>query len=279
MLGSSVHVLSKDKELLVFPIISGIAAAIVMAVFAGGMYGAGVFDTAFAAVEGGGDEQLSTQQQILYGIVAFAFYFVNYFVVIYFNAALIGAAHIRLTGGDPTVADGFAAANRCLPAITGWAAIAATVGLILNIIESRSEGVARFVTGLIGMAWTLITFLVVPVIVIERASSFTAIKRSTTLLKDTWGEQIVSNIGFGLIGFLFTIPAVIIAGFGVFLAMGGSLFLGGSLIALGILGVLLVSIVMAALKGIFTAALYAHAAHEPIDYFSAAQLEGAFYRR
>jgi hypothetical protein len=279
LLGSSFHVLSKDKELMIFPIISGIVSVLVMASFAGGFYGVGGMETLQAVTDESGEAQLTTAQQVGYALTAFAFYFVSYFVVIYFNAALIGAAHIRLTGGDPTVADGFAAANRCLPAITGWALVAATVGMLLNMLENRSQGLARLVTGLIGMAWTVITFLVVPVIVIERASPIAAIKRSTKMLGDTWGPQLVSHLSFGLIGFLVSLPAIAVLAFGVVLVAGGTVALGTALLAVGILAVLLIAIVLTTLKGIFTAALYAHAAHERLDYFSSSQLSASFTTR
>ena len=143
LFGSTLHVLSHDKELLLFPVLSGLAAIVVIASFAGGMWGAGMLDEeAFAALDDP-EKPLFVAENIPALIVAFMFYFANFFVMTYFNAARVGAAYIRLQGGDPTIGDGIAAANRCLPSIIGYAAIAATVGLILRLIEGRSRGVAR----------------------------------------------------------------------------------------------------------------------------------------
>src|SRR5436190_24108713 len=111
-------------------------------------------------------------------------------------------------GGEPTVADGFRAASARLPVIAGWALVSATVGVVLRIIEDRSEKVGRFVAGLLGMAWTLVSFLVIPILVVENKGPLLALKESTKLLKKTWGEQLTGSFSFGLVFFLMSIPAV-----------------------------------------------------------------------
>lgn len=284
LLGSSLHVLGKDKELLLFPIVSGIVSLLVMATFAGGAWTSGLIDLIVERAEAhsaeGGDAGGVSQGDLLIAAVGFAYYFISYAVIIYFNAALIGAAHIRLTGGDPTVADGFRAANACLPSILGYALIAATVGLILKAFRENSNNfIARLVIGLIGMAWTLLTFLVVPVIVIERKSAFASIGRSARLLKDTWGEQIVSNIGFGLINLLLILPGIGLIALGILLMVNGMPIIAIALFVLAVMSWIALGIVMSALRGVFVAALYAHAAHEPLHHFPQELTAGAFRQR
>ena len=186
-----------------------------------------------------------------WAVVGFAYYFVSYAVIIYFNAALIGAAHIRLTGGDPTVSDGFRAANACLPSILLYALIAATVGMILKAVRENSNNVvARIVVGLLGMAWTLIAFLVVPVIVIERKGAVAAVRRSASLLRHTWGEQIVSNLGFGLISLLLILPGALILVLGIGLVVSSSSAAFGLAICIvAVLYWIALGIVMSALRG------------------------------
>src|SRR5690606_33503734 len=104
----------------------------------------------------------------------FAYYFVNYFVIIFFNSALISCAIIRFKGGNPTLSDGFSAASSRLPQIAGWAAVAATVGVVLRIIESRSEKVGEIVAGLLGMALSAVTSFVAPLIVVVRTGPVSA---------------------------------------------------------------------------------------------------------
>ncbi|MFW5692135.1 MAG: DUF6159 family protein, partial [Chloroflexota bacterium] len=130
---ASYGVLKQDKELLWFPVMSTIGLIIVTIVMMLPLAGTGVFQ----AVEAG--EELSNAQAVTGLIMAFLFYFVTYTVIIFSNTALIGAAMIRLDGGDPTVQDGLRIASERLPVILGWAAIAATVGMILQALQSAAR--------------------------------------------------------------------------------------------------------------------------------------------
>ncbi len=123
--------------------------------------------------------------------------------------------------GDPTLADGLRAADRHLPSILGYSLIAASVGLILNALQERSRKIilGRIAVGMLGMAWTLISFLVVPVLVLEGVGPVAAIQRSTQLLTQTWGEQIASTFGFGAIGFLFSLVGVLMVLAGLYAAV------------------------------------------------------------
>ncbi len=283
LMGSCMHVLSRDKELVIFPILSGIATLIILGSFAGGLWGTGLYEALMERAQAASDDDATaavTSQELIAWAIMFVWYFVNYTVVIYFNAALVGAAYIRLHGGDPTVADGIAAANRCLPSILGYAAVAASVGLILRAIESRSEAVGRIVAGLLGMAWSLVTYLIVPVLVIERSGAFGSIKRSAGLFRKTWGEQIVANFGFGIVGFLLALPGIgglVAAGLLGFGAQ--SIGLGITLGVLSLLWLLGVSVILSALRGIYTAALYAYATHGEVRGFPVELVTDAFRPR
>jgi hypothetical protein len=185
---------------------------------------------------------------------------------------------IRLDGGDPTVADGFRIArSKALP-ILGYAAIAATVGMILRAIEQRAGFIGRIVIGMIGVAWTVATFMVVPVLVSRDVGPIEAVKESAELLKRTWGENLIGNggigVAFGLITFALMLVGVILV---VMLAGQG---LGMLAIAVGIifgLGVLALALVQAALTGIYSAALYRYAVdgNAPAG-FDGPMLESAF---
>ena len=191
LMSASWQVLKKDKELLVFPLLSGICCLLVIASFA-----VPVFMTGSYAPPAG---EATTAQQVAYYLTLFAFYFCNYFVIIFFNAAVISCAVIRLAGGDPTVSDGLRAAFSRIHLIAAWALVSATVGVVLRILEDRSRTVGRIVISLLGAAWAVVTYLAVPVLVVEQAGPLTAFKRSARLLKDTWGEQLVGGFSFGLV--------------------------------------------------------------------------------
>ena len=155
---ASWAVLRADKELIVFPIASGIASIIVLLTFAVPMFLSGLFEALFA-------ESFGPARLVGY-ITIFTFYLVLYFVTLFGNTALVGAAMIRLDGGDPTVTDGFRIAWQRVGAIFGYAMISATVGLILRWLAERGA-VGRIVSSLIGLGWNLATFLVIPVLVVE----------------------------------------------------------------------------------------------------------------
>ncbi|MEP7084093.1 MAG: DUF6159 family protein, partial [Betaproteobacteria bacterium] len=169
---ASWTVLRQDKELLVFPLISSLAMLAVVACFALPLVGSGAFDGLAR-----GDEST-----LLHYGIAFVFYVVQYFVIFYFNAALVGAAMIRLDGGDPTVGDGLRIASSKLGAIFGYALIAATVGLVLRVLQERVGFLGKIVIGLLGTGWTVATYLVVPVLVTRDVGPVEAVKESATLL-------------------------------------------------------------------------------------------------
>lgn len=240
---ASAAVLRADKELMVFPLISALAALIVTATFA------------FPLIV---TESLATSSSLEFYLVLFLFYLVQYFVIIYFNSALVGAALIRIKGGDPTVKDGFGIANSHLKAILGYAVISATIGLVLRWLSERGS-LGRLAASLFGLAWNLATFLAVPILVAEEVSPIDAIRRSTELLKKTWGEQIAGNFSIGLIfGLIFV--AVFILGIAGFMAASssGSMFLTAAIVIVLVLVLLGLGLVSSALGGVFSAAVYSY---------------------
>lgn len=244
----SFRVLRSDKELLIFPLLSFIALVIVsISFFFPFMWVGGV-----ASAQNG-------EANIASYVVAFVFYVVSYTVTFFFQTALVGAAMIRLDGGDPTLGDGLRIAFSRLPKIIVYAVIAATVGMILRWISERAGIVGQIVGGVLGFAWSVATFLVVPVLVVENVGPFEAIKRSTGYLKRTWGEQLIGNVGIGLV-FGLLMMLVIFAG-GALL-----LFLFQASVTLGLVGVValillvgILALIGSALGGIFTASVYRYA--------------------
>lgn len=270
----SWQVLKLDKELLLFPLMSGIACVLVVASFALPLWGTGYIDAVMQENDAG---QVSQLNQIIGIVLLFAYYFVNYFVIVFFNSGLIACAIIRFKGGNPNVKDGFSASMSCLPQIAGWALVAASVGLILKLIESRSERVGAFVAGLLGMAWSAVTYFVVPVVVVEKAGPITAFKRSTSILKKTWGEALTANFGVGFVIFLASLVGIIPLVLG-FMAIGaGQIVLGIAAVAIGIFALIVVSLVSSALHSIIVGALYLYAAEGTIpQQFDDDQFQHAF---
>ena len=262
----SWHVLQKDRELLLFPILSGVGLLIVIGV-AAGVFGAlgtfGRLDTA-------GEESEVQAVDIIVAVLAL---FVGFFVINYFNAALIGAARHRLKGGDPNLGTGFAAVNKHLPAVLGWTVIGVVIFLILQYLRSRRGGfIYDLVIGMVGAVWAYMTFFVIPVLIVEGVGPIEAIKRSAGYFKRTWGEQLVANFGFGLL----QIGVLVILGLPIAAVAAVSpiaaIILGVPLIGMGL------AVVMT-MEGIFKAALYEFVAEdvEP-QFFPRETLAGAYGR-
>ena len=260
---ASASVLRSDRELLLFPLISGLCTLVVMATFLVPVFALRLFENGIGI---GG------------ALVGFLFYFCQYSVIIFFNCALVAAAMIRLEGGDPTLRDGFDAAKSKRPAILGYAAIAATVGVALQALKSRDNNfIVRLVGSGLGAAWTLATFMVVPVLVSRNIGPVDALKQSVALLKRTWGENAIGNLGIGAAFGLITFAVMLVGAGLAFLAWQSSPLLAIAVAVVFVVAVLLLGIYQAALSGIYSAALYRYAvSHETPAAFQGVQLESAF---
>ena len=264
---ASANVLKQDKELLVFPLMSSIAMVLVVASFI-----APVFMVGPALLGENGEASY-----LAYSL-GFLFYVVQYTVIFFFNAALVGAALIRLDGGDPTVSDGLAIASKRLGSILGYAVIAATVGMVLRFIQERAGFIGRIVTGLIGMAWTLTTYLTVPILVTKDVGPIDAVKESAAMFKRTWGEQVVGNFGMGVALFLMGLSWTLVSCVLVFFSIGvtGSAPLTIAAVGVMVLGYVFLALFASALNGIYTAALYRFAMTGDTGHFDARIMDNAF---
>lgn len=273
---SSWSVLMDDKELMIYPVLSALVTIVGILVLAGlylGVTGESLDDIANKV-----DESSDGSWSVSDIVVIYLMYFVTALITTFFNAALIGGALIRLRGGNPSFSTGLRQATGQLPAILGYSAIAATVGILIAFLRSRNNTAGNVGAGILGIAWGVMTFLVVPVLVAEKVGPADALKRSSSLLKKTWGEQIVGNAAIGLIGFLVGIPVAIIGGLLIAGASGtdSDIALAGAVVLLAIL-LALIGVVFSALNSIYKAALYEFAAEDIVaPQFGAPSLETAF---
>lgn len=270
----SWSVLQQDRELLLFPLVSMLGTIVVMIVFAIPLFASGLVQS-FAA-----EGETSMTQNVIGLVLLFIFYLVMYTVIIFSNTALIGAAMMRLNGEDPTIRDGFRIASEHAGKIIGYAAISATVGVILSMIRGDEDNIlGQIVASVISFAWNIVTFLVIPVLVIENVGPIDAIKRSGSLLRQTWGEQLVGSFSIGTIFGLITVAVIFLIG-GPIMA----LVIATESVVLIIIGVAAVVLLVAAinlvggaLNGIFQAALYKYATEGSTgDVFREDLVKGAF---
>jgi len=260
----SLATINENRSLLVFPVLSVLSMLLILS----GLFGGGYFlvgdniETAFQ------DENIN--QGIGYAIL-FIYYLINFFIVIFFNSALIHCAIKIFNDEETSVGDGIIFAMSRIDRIFMWAAVAATVGTLLRALQNNGK-IGEIVAGLIGLAWSLLTFFVVPIIVYQNKGVFDSIKESGNLMKEKWGESLGGNFSFGIINLL-----------GIFLSIGiGVLFM---LInpALGVvvmvLSILLTATVLSAAKTVFIAAIYNRTNDLPTGKFDGDVLDSAFIQR
>ncbi len=275
---SSWDVLRRDKQLLLFPVVSGIGCTLVLASF---MIPLGVFASR-GGFDGFQNGNGNVQPPWWFYVGLFAFYFCNYFVVVFCNAGLISCAIMRFNGETPTLGDGFRAAAARLPQIVAWALASATVGVLLKAIEGGHRRVGEIISAVLGASWTILTYFVVPVLVVEKVGPFQAVGRSLALLKAAWGEALIGNFGLGFFKFLLALPLILLIVLGVALvaasnATGPLLFLAVAVFAVAALYFLAYLAVASALETIFLSALYQYAAFQTVPSgFEADSMERAF---
>lgn len=276
MISQSYAVLKRQKTLVIFPILSGVACLLVVISFLAPIFA--MPDLFQKVAKRGGDPET---RNWIFLVGAFLFYFITYFIIIFFNAALCACAVMHFKGIDPSLGDGLAAAGRRLPQIAGWALISATVGMILRAIQERSEWVGKLIVGMLGLVWTAVTYLVVPILAVEGLGPIDSLKRSSELMRRTWGEGLTGGLSFGLIGFLLMLPGVLLIFAGTFAGAGMNnppLLLAG--MVLGAIYLVIVGIILSTLKQIYIAGLYLYAAEGQMPGgFSPELVQGAFVRK
>lgn len=251
--------LNENRELIRFPLYGALATLVPAIVFLGpGLY---LFDK---------DQLAGAIPLVVIGVYALSV------VGFYFSVGLAACADMIFRGQQATVSDGLAVARSRFAQICGWAAVSTAISAVMGLLENQG-GIGGQIAGrLVGMAWSLVTFLAVPVIAIEGTGPLETIKRSASMFKSRWGQQITGNIAIGGAVFLFgMLPAVALVVIGLAVWSSAS-FLGALLVVIGALLFAISLLVSKALSGIFGVALYRYALDgTPVGGFTAEELESA----
>ena len=278
LLRASWGVLRKDRELILLPILSILAVVLVLFLSAMLMWGSGI---RVPETQGRDFLQLAQANPLAFGSI-FILSLVAYFVAFFFNTALVGAALQRLEGGDPTVGSALALACQRVGPIFGYALISATIGLVMALIVERIGGIIGRLLGVsIGFAWNVATFLAIPILAAEGVGPITAICESAALLRKTWGENVIGNIGISLA--MSVIGAAIVM-FGFLSGLAASQYgypeFLVPILASTVFLLLASALVGAALRGIYVASVYYYAvAGKPPGGFARDMLQGAFRKK
>jgi hypothetical protein len=260
---NSFKVLRENKQLIIFPLLSGISLLFTM----------GSFFTAALASAGWEIDAINKPDRITSYAIAFVYYLINYFIVVFFNTAFIHCTHLYFNGEQPTIQKGLAFSTSRLGAIFSWALFAATIGTILKAIQENVGWLGKIITGLVGIVWSVATFFVVPVIAFENAGPLTAVKRSAQLMKEKWGESLGAGFSFGIIQLL----AIVLIAFPLFIVGFFIHPLVG--IALGVMGASLIFAVMSAVQTIFMSAVYHNITGDPTQHFNQQLIDDLFVKK
>jgi len=260
---NSLKVLKENKQLIIFPVLSGISLVLIM----------GSFVLVFLGVNGWSDENIEDPGTIGNYLYLFLFYLVNYFIVVFFNMGLIHCTRLYFRGEEVSINAGLRFSLSRIGTIFSWAVFAATVGTILRIIQEESGFIGKIITGIIGIVWNIATFFVVPVIAYEDLGPIAAFKRSSQLMKQKWGESLGATFSFGLIQFLAMIVLIIPLFF-----IGNMIHpIGG--IALAVMGVFIIATIFSAAQTIFVSAVYHNINDEPVKHFNQQMIDGLFQKK
>ena len=260
---ASWHVLSQDRELIAIPIVAGLISLLVF----GLVGGSGI--AAFADDDG----NVGVGGWILLSIAVLLATWVS----VVGQAAVISGAGQRMDGADPTLGTSFAGARSRTGRLFEWAVLATVVAIVLDTIRNRLGIAGNILASLGNMAFSVLSFLALPVIVFEDVGAIDGFKRSSQLLRGTWGEQLTFTFGLGLLGILAALPGI---GLAAALAVTGVSALQVLGFTVGALWIIAVVAVTSALSAVFKAALYRYATQQPVDVaFDTADLSGAFRRR
>ena len=260
---SSFKILKANKQLIVFPILSGISLILII----------GSFVVASIAGNGWDFENTDELSSVQYYGLIFLFYVVNYFVVVFFNMALIHCTRAYFKGEEVNVTEGLRFSLSRIGAIFSWAVFAATIGLILRTIQENSGIIGKIITGIIGIVWSVATFFVVPVIAYENLGPIGAFKRSSQMMKEKWGQSLVAGFSFGLIQFLaFLVIALPL----FFLGSSVNVFLG---LALAFAAVFIIMAILSAAQTIFVSAVYHNINGDVTKYFDQQLVDGLFAQK
>ncbi len=254
----SWSVLKNDLSLAWFPVLSIIVSALgAAAIWVPTLMARGALNMQEIDQLSQGADQ---HDPVMYAAGAATAY-VSTFVTIFFNVALAACAVRSMRGEDTKVSEGIKAAlNRIWP-ILGWSVLTTTVGLVLQVLERRAPFLGRIAARILGAAWAIAAFFVVPVIAFEGAGPVRSLQRSASVVKARWGEGATGAATISVVTFLISLLVIAAAAVCAFLLFAANLVLVGyAVIAIGVLAVLVISILSSALSQIFRVAVYEYAA-------------------
>lgn len=262
---SSFAILSKNKQLLIFPVLSGVSIVLIIASIVVPVMASAGWDV--------DNININFDNEAVPYLFTFLFYIINYFVVVFFNMALVHCTRLYLQGEEATVMAGIKFSVSRIGVIFSWAIFAATVGTILKAIQENSGWLGKILASVLGLVWGITTFFVVPIIAYENLGPIKAFKRSSSMMKEKWGESLGSTFSLGLIQFFGTLLIIIV--FGLIAAYIHPV-LG---IGLGIVALFIMYTITSAVETVFISMVYQNINGNVEEHFNQQLIDGLFTKK
>jgi hypothetical protein len=192
----SFELFRKDREIVWYMIWDAVAVVILTVLFFAALVGLVMTDPGPLPGEAG---QVSTQLEMLGYVAMFVFYVGAAFITTYFSVALTHVVAGRIAGEDRSYGDGIRAASARIKKIFVWSLLSATVGIVLKLISNKGGLAGRLFSMFGGVAWSVATFFIVPVLTLENEEVGASVKRSSQTFVKTWGETLITNFSLGII--------------------------------------------------------------------------------
>ena len=260
---NSFKVLEANKQLIIFPLLSGASIILILSSFITAILGAANWNI---------DNIHETNKVAAYGYLFF-YYLVNYFVVVFFNTALTYCTAAYFKGEEVSIKKGMAFSLSRIGIIFSWAVFAATVGTILRIIQENAGFLGKLISGIAGAVFSVATYFVIPVITNENLGPIGAFRRSTQMMKQNWGESIGAGFSFVFIQFIAVIFLAIIA-----ITLGT---LTNTIVGAGVavIGLLFMIAVISTVRSIFASAVYHNITGDPVEHFNQQFVDKLFTKK
>ena len=244
--------LQTDREMLVLPLLAALMSLVLVGFLV------------FVFVLSGGREVLSRLASEDFSVLGWLFVFGCYVIVAFTmatsQAGISHAVYTRAHSGDSTLGQSLKIAFSHWPSLLLWSMITSTVGVFLQMIVEKSRLLGRLFSLLLGSAWSVLTYFVVPAMVIDKKTAFESISKSTQVFKATWGETIVSNVTLGAV-FLIAHVLMLVSMIGLVIACAVSNLITPMFVifAVNVALLLLAILIQSTMEGILKTLLYIYA--------------------
>lgn len=191
------------KKILFFPVISFIICGGLSIIFLYALRNNPAFITTTTT-----SKPVSYIELVTAGVEFFSWYFICAFVITFFNVAMQSYVYSIICGVPGGLALGIRLSLLRINAIFTWSIISSTISLLITPSEKSSNTLVDILYLWIGATWHLVSYLIIPFLIVEDISPITALKQSIELLRKTAQDQLIGDFSVGFLFFIINLPVI-----------------------------------------------------------------------